>query len=185
MDPNITKRNYPAPIEEEGQDEPDREDNRPIPAYRCHKIVNALKITAVDIFTDYVHLHHELEDEVGPMIETLAWHNKHRPQPGGYYVIYQDGYTSWSPAEAFEDGYSRITAEDSLTFGDALVAMEAGARCEREGWNGRYMWIAIQHPDPDSKMTEPYIYMRTSSGALIPWLASQADMLARDWIILS
>jgi hypothetical protein len=26
----------------------------------------------------------------------------------GYYVVYQDGYASWSPSKAFEDGYSRI-----------------------------------------------------------------------------
>lgn len=27
---------------------------------------------------------------------------------GGYYVLYADGYESWSPAKAFEDGYTRI-----------------------------------------------------------------------------
>ena len=33
---------------------------------------------------------------------------KHQPQVGGYYVRYQDGYESWSPAEAFEGGYTRV-----------------------------------------------------------------------------
>ena len=34
--------------------------------------------------------------------------NKHCPEVGGYYVQYQDGYESYSPAEAFESGYSRV-----------------------------------------------------------------------------
>lgn len=33
---------------------------------------------------------------------------KHRPQVGGYIVVYEDGYLSWSPAKAFEEGYTRI-----------------------------------------------------------------------------
>ncbi len=34
---------------------------------------------------------------------------KHEPQAGGYYVVYQDGYKSWSPADAFEEGYTLIS----------------------------------------------------------------------------
>jgi hypothetical protein len=33
---------------------------------------------------------------------------KHSPQVGGYYVVYKDGYKSFSPADAFEEGYTRI-----------------------------------------------------------------------------
>jgi hypothetical protein len=32
--------------------------------------------------------------------------NKHKPHAGGYYVVYKDGYQSFSPAEAFEEGYT-------------------------------------------------------------------------------
>jgi hypothetical protein len=34
--------------------------------------------------------------------------DKHNPQAGGYYVVYKDGYKSFSPAEAFEEGYTKI-----------------------------------------------------------------------------
>ena len=34
--------------------------------------------------------------------------HKHKPQVGGYYVVYKDGYKSFSPAEAFETGYEKI-----------------------------------------------------------------------------
>jgi hypothetical protein len=43
---------------------------------------------------------------------------KHAPQPGGYYVRYQDGYESWSPAKAFEEGYVEVrhaSHEEGLT----------------------------------------------------------------------
>ena len=43
------------------------------------------------------------------------------------------------------------------------------------------MWISLQIPDEHSKMGLPYIYMKTVSGELVPWLASQTDMLADDW----
>ena len=34
---------------------------------------------------------------------------KHQPTVGGYYVVYKDGYKSFSPADAFESGYTRVT----------------------------------------------------------------------------
>lgn len=43
-----------------------------------------------------------------PLEVDAAYVMKHSPQPGGYYVVYKDGYKSFSPAEAFEEGYSRI-----------------------------------------------------------------------------
>lgn len=66
-------------------------------------------------------------------------------------------------------------------FGWALKQMDNGDRVSRSGWNGKGMWIALQLPDEHSKMTLPYIYMKTAQGDLVPWLASQADMLSTDW----
>ena len=66
-------------------------------------------------------------------------------------------------------------------FGWALNQLRAGYRVTRTGWNGKGMWLELQKPDEHSKMTLPYIYMRTVQGHLVPWLASQTDMLAADW----
>jgi hypothetical protein len=66
-------------------------------------------------------------------------------------------------------------------FASALAALLNGARTTRQGWNGAGMWIALQTPDENSKMTRPYIYMSTVDGALVPWVASQTDLLAEDW----
>lgn len=63
----------------------------------------------------------------------------------------------------------------------ALQVLRLGGKVARTGWNGKGMWIALQFPDEHSKMTLPYIYMYTATGDLVPWLASQTDILAEDW----
>jgi len=68
--------------------------------------------------------------------------------------------------------------------GEAIEVMRRGARVARKGWNGKNMWLALQVPDERSKMTEPYVYLRTAQGGLIPWPCSQADLLASDWVIV-
>lgn len=68
-----------------------------------------------------------------------------------------------------------------MDFGAALVNVKNGVRMEREGWNGKGMYIELQVPDAHSKMTRPYLYMRTVDAQLVPWVASQTDILADDW----
>lgn len=68
-----------------------------------------------------------------------------------------------------------------MDFGEALNELRAGRKVCRAGWNGKGMWLDLQVPDEHSKMTLPYIYMRTAQGGLVPWLASQTDVLAYDW----
>lgn len=70
---------------------------------------------------------------------------------------------------------------DKFDYGVALDLLKDGGRVARSGWNGKGMWIALQRPAAGSKMTLPYIYMSTVTGDLVPWLASQTDMLAEDW----
>ena len=66
-------------------------------------------------------------------------------------------------------------------FGWMLSHLKKGFKLTRSGWNGKGMWLELQTPDKHSKMTLPYIYMRTVNGDRIPWLASQTDMLSEDW----
>jgi hypothetical protein len=68
-----------------------------------------------------------------------------------------------------------------MDFGKAIEALKSGLCVSREGWNGKGMWLALQVPDEHSKMGRPYIYMSDAQGLLVPWLASQTDMLADDW----
>ena len=68
-----------------------------------------------------------------------------------------------------------------MDIGWAIGQLRDGKKVARAGWNGKGMWLALQVPDEHSKMTEPYVYMKTAQGGLIPWLCSQADLLAIDW----
>lgn len=72
----------------------------------------------------------------------------------------------------------------NMDFGQALGRIKSGGRVRRTGWNGKGMYIQLQRPDVHSKMTLPYIYMSTVQGDLVPWLASQTDLLAEDWEVV-
>jgi hypothetical protein len=80
--------------------------------------------------------------------------------------------------------------EDGSNFGEAIKALQDGERVLRTGWNGKNMFLELQVPDANSKMTQPYIFMNynvnpDTSPNRIPWLASQADMLSEDWQVLA
>ena len=72
-----------------------------------------------------------------------------------------------------------------MRFSHVLDHLEAqDVKYVRKGWNGKGMFIALQTPDANSKMTLPYIYMSTVTGDLVPWIASQTDLLADDWEVV-
>jgi len=73
---------------------------------------------------------------------------------------------------------------NDLSFGAALIALQEGQRVTRAGWNEANMFLQLQVPDEHSKMQQPYIYMIPVDGKLVPWLASQTDMLAQDWQVI-
>lgn len=71
-----------------------------------------------------------------------------------------------------------------MNIGQAIDLMRSGSRVTRRGWNGPNQWIALQMPDEHSKMKKPYIYISPVDGELVPWLASQTDILATDWEVV-
>lgn len=81
-----------------------------LPRYKCHKEVNAAKIYCVipNDGTGGAKLCFEQYPGVEVDQHFMA---KHNPSAGGYYIIYSDGYTSWSPADVFEEGCSIIEEE--------------------------------------------------------------------------
>lgn len=74
-----------------------------------------------------------------------------------------------------------------VDFGEVIKFLKnspLGHYAFRDGWNGKGQYIKLQVPDDNSKMDLPYIYIRTVDGKLVPWLASQTDMLAEDWYLM-
>lgn len=79
--------------------------------YQCHKQVQAAKIVNIQSFgitsmgSGQVVLHLE---GGGFVTKDVDWFKKHQPSCGGYLVRHVDGYTSFSPAKAFEEGYALL-----------------------------------------------------------------------------
>jgi hypothetical protein len=124
----------------------------------------------------------------------------------GYLVEYLDGgkpnhpdhtgYISWSPKEQFDNAYRPLSG---MTFGLAIEALKRGAKVARTGWNGKGMFLFLVpgsrfqvnrppllgiYPEGTTIDYLPHIDMRTADGKVVPWLASQTDVLAADWQIV-
>ena len=97
-------------------------------------------------------------------------------------------------------GGSALPKTERLDFGQAIQAMKEGLRVARAGWNGKGMFLALVNgsdadyhvnsrifgtgEDGNSEKQMPIldaIYMKTADNKLVPWLASQTDVLAEDW----
>jgi len=73
---------------------------------------------------------------------------------------------------------------ETFGIGKAVKEMHDGKLVNRVGWNGPNQYLSLQVPDEHSKMTLPYVYIRTVQGDLVPWLCSQTDLLATDWQVV-
>lgn len=95
-------------------------------------------------------------------------------------------------------------AEVSLPvgFSIALMAVKLGKRAHRTGWNGKGMYIYMVNEGRYPPTTEagkaiaerqsdglvpyrPYVAMFTVDGDVVPWVVSQTDLLADDWLIMN
>lgn len=109
-----------------------------LPRYKCHKEVGALKIKALQNNPDgSLTITPEEPGFAQFNIEasSVPLHAAARPEPGWYFVEYENGYQSFSPAKAFEEGYKRVTifGEPSFTHNDTpidVTAKQAGVETE-------------------------------------------------------
>jgi hypothetical protein len=74
-----------------------------MPKYRSHKIIHALEIQAVE-----GHRLSFVEFGFADIDADPAMFSRYTPVPGDRYMVYPDGYKSFSPKQAFEDGYTRV-----------------------------------------------------------------------------
>ena len=90
--------------------------------------------------------------------------------------------------------------EPYMDFGQAVAALKQGHRVARDGWNGRGMFLFLVpgstfqvnrppllgiYPEGTTIKYCPHIDMKTADDTVVPWLASQTDILADDWVIVS
>ncbi|EPK2688447.1 MULTISPECIES: DUF2829 domain-containing protein [Klebsiella] len=164
-----------------------------LPKYQSIKIVEAAKIAKIEGQVMLLSFRkHGTKVEVDQ-----TYLDKHQPQVGGYFVRYENGYESYSPKEPFESGYLSVettihAAKTGASFGIAIEMLKDGHRVARKGWNGKGMFLRMVSGKQydvacgiarDLELA-PWIGMKTADGKFVPWLASQTDMLAEDWVIV-
>lgn len=86
-----------------------------------------------------------------------------------------------------------------MNFGSALEQIKIGSRVAREGWNGKGMFLFLVpgsrfivnrppllgiYPEGTEINYRPHIDMKTADEEVVPWVASQTDVLAEDWVIV-
>ena len=86
-----------------------------------------------------------------------------------------------------------------MNFGEALLALKTGEKVARSGWNGKGMFLFLVagstfkvsrppllgiFPEGTEVNYLPHIDMKTADDKVVPWLASQTDMLAEDWAVV-
>ena len=81
-----------------------------MPRYRSHKEVWALNIAAIEIHEDASATIAPADDSYAPFKTDAGWAKRFTgaEKDLGYYVVYKDGFKSWSPTKAFEEGYTRL-----------------------------------------------------------------------------
>lgn len=78
------------------------------PSQHAAKEVSAFKIGGIARRDDMTVLSDAAREDPTYVLVDHAWMLRHKPVIGGYYVVYEDGYASFSPVAAFEAGYTRI-----------------------------------------------------------------------------
>lgn len=98
----------------------------------------------------------------------------------------------WIPAT--EENTTVLGGTPTFGFGDAIKYLKRGLKVKRQGWNGKEQYIElaqnISYVTPDGSVQNcehdaignMAIAFAGTSGVQMGWLASQADMLAEDWI---
>jgi hypothetical protein len=116
---------------------------------------------------------------------------------GEFYPCKPDIFAlTYAPADS-DEAASAVNLDDEgpMSFSAALVHLKHGHQVAREGWNGKGMWIMVVRywdalmggPSLEKRGlgTLPWVGMKTADNRFVPWLASQADLLANDWYVVN
>lgn len=154
------------------------------------KLINAIPMSRLDynIFRGWTLPENENGEDAGYLVEYIDGGPANTPQ--------YEGYVSWSPVDVFDKAYRAI---DGMTFGLAVEALKFGKKVARAGWNGAGMFLFLVsgstfqvnrppllgiYPEGTVINYRPHIDMKTVDGEIVPWVASQSDVLAEDWQIV-
>lgn len=104
-----------------------------LPVYQCHKRVRAAKITWIARDGQNIRIELRWGEVKYRVIVDDEWLSKHHAVVGGYFVVYDDGYTSYSPAKIFEEGYTQVgSLEELRALAEAQIKHITGIKISRD-----------------------------------------------------
>lgn len=118
---------------------------------------------------------------------------------GDYIITGTKGEQYPCKPDIFKEIYMPLKDEDEntgMSIGEAITALEEGKRCARKAWNGKNQYIELvynaSYIDGDGNLINAkhdtsgnkVIAFVGTSGVQLGWLASQADLLSKDWYIV-
>tara|TARA_R110001632_G_scaffold209034_1_gene333497 strand:- start:357 stop:617 length:261 start_codon:yes stop_codon:yes gene_type:complete len=86
-----------------------------------------------------------------------------------------------------------------MNIGEAVEALKCGLKVARQGWNGNGMFLFLVegstfavnrkpllgiYPEGIKIDYRPHVDMKTADGDIVPWVCSQSDLLAEDWVLV-
>lgn len=85
-----------------------------------------------------------------------------------------------------------LGGEATFSFGEAIKYLKRGLKVARKGWNGKGMYLFLADGEDltscissvDLKCTSSVCMKTAQNNICVGWLASQADMLAEDWVFV-
>lgn len=128
--------------------------------------------------------------------ETIMMHTKDgevldiRQTDRPFYTFSNIASDEWQIAD--KDNCPRLGGEALFSFGDAIKYVKRGLKVARKGWNGKGMYLFLADGEDltsclstgDFKCASS-VCMKTAQDTIcVGWLASQADMLAEDWVFV-
>lgn len=128
--------------------------------------------------------------------ETILMHTKDgevldiRQTDRPFYTLSNIASDEWQLADT--ENCPQLGGEASFSFGDAIKYVKRGLKVARKGWNGKGMYLFLADGEDltsclstgDFKCTSS-VCMKTAQNTIcVGWLASQADMLAEDWVFV-
>lgn len=120
------------------------------------------------------------------------------------YLVFSNLPPMWINNDEFNENFKLIKDEkmekvENMSIGEAIEALEAGKKVCRAGWNEAKMFLFLVpgstfkvsrapllgiYPEGTEINYQPHIDMKTAQDTVVPWLASQSDILAKDWMIV-
>ena len=106
----------------------------------------------------------------------------------------------WFVYKPEKHGYKKLDENFRCDFGDAIRLLKEGFKVARSGWNGKNMFLFLVqgskfkvnrppllgiYKEGTEIVYQPHIDMKTADNTVVPWLASQSDLLADDWGVVS